>query len=102
MAYQHRKLAYALGWQFDHMPGICTSEECLTKWPESLGAWPTDAQLEAWVVEYETYLASAQSKNDALDEVLAANPVLNAIVQVGISNGTWTLAALKTKYRSLV
>ena len=102
MAYQHRKLAYAIGWQFDNAPGVCTSEGYLTKWPDALGDWPTDAQQQAWVEEYETYLASAQCKNDAFDAALAANPALNAFVQVGIDKGTWTLATLKTKYRSLL
>ena len=102
MAYQSWKLARAIEWQFDTSRGVCTSDGYLTKWPEALGEWPTDAQQEAWVTEYETYLASAQCKNDAFDEALAANPVWNAIVQVGIDKGTWTLAALKTKYRSRI
>lgn len=51
MSFQHRTLARALGWKFNHQPGMETSDGMLTAWPTM--PWPTDAQLAQWVADYE-------------------------------------------------
>lgn len=101
MAYQHTKLPYALGWKWNHQPGMCTSNGWLTGWPTQ--PWPTDAELEQWVTEYEAYLVSAQCQDDALQAFLDSpgGKAVKALALVGMEKGLWTLAELKAKYRSL-
>ena len=48
----------ALGWKYDHKPGIRTKGDKILSWPASLGAKPTKTQLDAIVAEYEDYLAA--------------------------------------------
>ena len=101
MAYSHDLLAYAIGWKFNHQPGMSTSNGFLTDWPTE--PWPTDQDLAGWVVEYEAYLASTQYQDDALQAFLESTggKVAKAMVLVGIDKGLWTLAELRAKYRSL-
>ena len=103
MAYQHDRLAVALGWKFNHQGGIRTSDGWLTEWPAALGVWPSDMQQAQWVAEYEAYLASAQCKDDELQTFLdsAGGKAVKAIALVLIDEGVCTLAELKAKYRSL-
>lgn len=103
MAYQHPQLAYAIGWKFNHEPGMSTSDGYLTNWPATLGAWPSDAQQGAWVTEYEAYLASAQCKDDDVQAFLDSKggKVVKAIALILIEMGACTMAELKAKYRSL-
>ena len=103
MAYQYRRLGAVLGWKFNDEPGLTTADGWLTGWPDTLGPSPTDAQLAQWVTEYETYLASAQCKDDELMRFLATNggKAVKAVALIGVDKGLWTLADLKAKYRSL-
>lgn len=46
-------LALALGWKFNHEPGIRTDDGILTQWPESaLGPEPDSAALQTIMGEY--------------------------------------------------
>lgn len=101
MAYRHPQLANALGWKFNHQHGIRTSDGWLTDWPTQ--PWPTEVELAQYVAEYETYLASAQSKDDELQTFLdsVGGKVAKAIAGVLIDKGICTMAELKAKYRSL-
>jgi hypothetical protein len=42
----------AIGWKHDYVSGISTREGVLTAWPASLGAWPTQEQVEQWEAEW--------------------------------------------------
>lgn len=44
--------AEALGWKFPSQGGINTRAGILTKWPEVLGAFPTQTQVNTWEAEY--------------------------------------------------
>lgn len=103
MMYRHPLLGYAIGWKFNHQPGMSTVDGGLTQWPASLGAWPSDVQQAQWVSEYEAYLASAQCQDDALQAFLDSHggKAVKALALVGMEKGLWTLAELKAKYRSL-
>ena len=103
MAYEHSRLAAAIGRKFNHEPGMSTSNGCLTQWPAILGTWPTDAQLAQWVAEYEAYLASAQCKDDELQVFLESidGKVSKALAGMLIDKGICTMMELKQKYRSL-
>lgn len=101
MAYTHPKLAYAIGWKFNHQQGMETSGGGLTSWPTQ--PWPTDQELAGYVAEYEAYLASTQCKDDELANWMDSRDgkVIKAIVLVGQDKGLWTLAELRQKYRGL-
>ena len=101
MAYQHPRLAMALGWKFNHQPGMCTSEGALTAWPEKV--WPTEAEQAQTVAEYEVYLTSAQAKHDVLQRALdsPSGHVLKAILGVLADKGICTMADIQAKYRGL-
>ena len=101
MPYHHSKLAYAIGWKFNHQPGMETSGGGLTAWP--MQPWPTDQELAGYVAEYETYLASTQCKDDEFQRGFdrGDGKALKALALVLIANGACTLAELKAKYRSL-
>jgi hypothetical protein len=69
-------LAMALGWKFNHEPGIRTKENLetgemeLTGWPEkTLGPAPDKARQAAIMAEYEAHLAQ-QVKEPSETEVL--------------------------------
>lgn len=104
MSYQHPKLGMAIHHHFGCVPpsGIGTINGQLSAWPDGLPL-PSDADLAQWVAEYETYLASTQCKDDELMRFFETNggKALKAVALVGIDKGLWSLAELKTKYRSL-
>lgn len=56
----------ALGWKYNHAPGIATRAERLTAWPGSLGPWPTARQIEAIVAEYRAAMEE-EAAEKALD-----------------------------------
>ena len=99
--FQHPKLAVAIGWKFNHQPGMSTSEGSLTKWPTEL--WPTNEELAQWVTEYEAYLASPQAKDDELQKFMdsAGGKVAKALAGMLMDKGICTIAELRAKYRSL-
>ena len=101
MRFVHPQLAMAIGWKFNHQPGMETSGGGLTGWPTT--PWPTDQELAGYVAQYETYLASPQSKDDELQQGLERGELkaLKAVALVLIDKGICTLAELRTKYRSL-
>ena len=101
MSFVHPKLAYAIGWKFNHQPGMETSGGGLTDWPTK--PWPTDEELAGYVAEYEAYLASTQCKDDELQQGLERGDwkVVKALALALIGNGACTLAEIRAKYRSL-
>ena len=101
MSYRHPKLGMAIGWKWNHQPGMSTSDGYLAGWP--MEPWPTDQDLAQWMAEYEAYLLSNQCKDDELQTFLDSKPgkAVKALALVMIENGACTLAELKTKYRSL-
>ena len=46
-------IALVLGYKFNHEPGISLKDGVITEWPESLGPLPGDAQIAAWVIEFD-------------------------------------------------
>lgn len=101
MSFVHPKLAHAIGWRFNHQPGMDTSGGGLIGWPTK--PWPTDEELADYVAEYETYLASTQCKDDELQRGLERGELkaLKAVALVLIEKGVCTLAELRAKYRGL-
>ena len=100
MAYQSKFLASAIGWKFNHQPGMTTSDGCLTSFP---GVWPTEAEQAQIVTDYQTYVVSNQAKDDDLQAFLdsTGGKVVKAIALVLIEKGMCTLAEIRAKYRSL-
>lgn len=101
MSFVHPKLASAIGWKFNHQPGMGTSGGGLTDWPTQ--PWPTDQELIGYVAEYEAYLASTQCKDDEFQCGLdrGDGKALKALALALIANGACTLADIRAKYRSL-
>lgn len=60
---RHPQLGGILGWKHNHTPGIRTSDGGLTDWPASLGPWPTDEQLQAWIEEWQALPETNSEKN---------------------------------------
>ena len=48
-------LGAALGWKFSHQQGMKTRDDVIIEFP---GGVPSQADQNAWIVEYEEYLAS--------------------------------------------
>jgi hypothetical protein len=60
-------LALALGWKFNHEPGICTKAGVITVWPTAvLGAEPSGSALQSILDEY-TAIASWEESIAATD-----------------------------------
>ena len=74
MSYQHDLLGLALGWKYNHTPGICTRDNYLTQWPDRLGALPDESAQAQIVLEYQTYLTAIamQPKPKTLEERVSA------------------------------
>lgn len=102
MAYRSSKLGAAVGWKFNHQPGMCTSDGTLTDWPTL--PWPTDLEQAQIVSDYEAYLVTNQAKDDALQVYLdsTGGKVAKAIIGVLVDKGVCTVAEVRAKYRSLV
>lgn len=110
MSFAHPQLPLALERQFPRTPGItckqldrASTDMTLVEWPAALGAFPSDAQLQTWVTNYQTYAVSNQSKDDNLQDFLdsTGGRVAKAIVNVLISKGVCTLAEIRAAYRAL-
>lgn len=69
-----------LGWKFNHAPGICTIDGVITEWPAALGPVPTQAQLNSWAAEYDTYLAARQAQKNA-DAVAHEEVKADSVIQ---------------------
>jgi hypothetical protein len=48
-------IAEVIGWKFNHQPGMSTREGVITEFP---GGVPSQTDQDAWVVEYDAYMAS--------------------------------------------
>jgi hypothetical protein len=48
-------IAEVIGWKFDHQSGMSTRDGSITEFP---GGVPSQTDQDAWVVEYETHMAS--------------------------------------------
>lgn len=65
-------LGAALGWKYNHEPGIETRDGALTAWPDSLGPMPSEQQQRAVVAEYEAHMAATAGEPDEHDVLLQA------------------------------
>ena len=103
MAYQHPDLCFALAWKHNFAQGIVVSGGSLSEWPAALGVVPTDVEQAQAVADYAAYRASAQAKDDTLQQFLdsAGGKVAKTLAGVLIDKGICTMAELKAKYRSL-
>lgn len=68
-------LGAVLGWKHNHEPGIRTEDGVITAWPSTLGALPTQTQIDTWTAEY----AIAKPDVDATRDV-DASKALKAVV----------------------
>lgn len=50
-------IGQALGWNFDHEPGITTIDGVITEWPSVLGEEPTEAEILVILEEYQAFKA---------------------------------------------
>lgn len=87
-----------LGWKFNNAPGITTVDGVIRDWPAALGEKPTEAEIDAWGIEYDnmlaTTLSAAQLELDNEEaEILTAFPSWEQI-ETAIDNAT--LAEMKT------
>lgn len=76
----------AMGWKYDHKPGIETKDNKLTKWPITLGTKPTKQEVDVIVSEYETYKQKADALTVTEDIEIVANK-LEEVIDF-IENGT--------------
>jgi hypothetical protein len=61
-----------LGWKYNHAEGITTVDGVIRDWPSTLGEKPTEAQIDAWGVEYDAMVAAAEAAEQArIDKKLA-------------------------------
>jgi hypothetical protein len=47
-------LGEVLGWKHNHKSGIATKDGIIIGWPSSLGAMPTQIQIDTWTGEYNS------------------------------------------------
>ena len=91
-------LGAALGWKFNHEPGICTSDGVLTKWPtDALGPEPDNAAQQTIMNEYD----ARDVKEEDYTRRLASDPYFEALAlvcgdQFGMSEAQMK-AAIKAK-----
>ena len=55
-----QNLGAALGWKYNHKPGIRTKGDKIIGWPKSLGTKPAKAEQAIIIAEYKTYLTASQ------------------------------------------
>ena len=72
-----------LGWKFNDAPGITTVDGVIRDWPAVLGEMPTEAQIDAWGVEYDAMVAAAEAAEQArinkkMADIAAALPTWDA------------------------
>ena len=74
-------LGAVLGWKHHHEPGIETKDGVLTAWPSSLGAFPTQTQLDTWTAEFIT-AGVEQRQIDTVKLVAAGKDVALVLVEL--------------------
>ena len=81
---RHPQLGRLLGWKHNHAPGIETCNGVLNAWPDSLGPWPDDAQLQAWCDEWDALPADDPAKDGraALRKQLQSATTIAGIKQI--------------------
>ena len=60
------KLGAVLGWKHNHVEGLTTDGDTIRDWPASLGARPTQAQINTWTAEYDAAQLEVQ-KQERID-----------------------------------
>lgn len=85
-------LGAALGWKFNHAPGIRTKKNVITGWPSGLGAKPNAATKAAIIAEYDAYRASVAYLDDRKNDpdMPSDHDIVMAIIE-----GGQDLAAIK-------
>jgi hypothetical protein len=66
-------LGAILGWKFDNVPGIKTVDDILIEWPISLGALPTDDQIQTWATEYLAHLSAIEATENQKNQDFITN-----------------------------
>lgn len=91
-------IAEVIGWKFEHQPGMATLDGIITEFP---GGIPSQADQDAWTVEYETHLAAIAYR----DLRAAAYPSWQEQKDMqywdavnGTTEWTDTIAAVKDRY----
>ena len=74
-------LGAILGWKHNHEPGIRTIDGIITAWPPSLGAFPTQAQIDAWTAEFAA-AGVEQRQIDTVKLVTAGKDVALVLVEL--------------------
>lgn len=106
MAYRHDRLAHALAWLYRGTEAIrqaiTTSDGYLTGWLTGQ-RWPSEAEQQQAVKDYEDYLASTQYRDETLQRYLTSEggKVMHAMLLTGIEKGLWTMADVQRQYRGL-
>lgn len=80
-------LGAALGWKYDHEPGISTANGAITEWPTAaLGAMPDGAEQAIILQEYDDYLVvfinSSNAKSTISNAINEDIEVLSVMWQV--------------------
>ena len=97
------QIGLVLGWKFNNAPGICTKNEQITQWPESLGTFPTLSDINTWTAEYNAAKAAKEyadqaeidNCNSAKGENKVSNLASKTVAQVKnwVDNNSTTLSA---------
>lgn len=78
----HPQLAAIIGRKFNHAPGIQTYNGHLTKWPRALGSYPTQAEVDAWVAEWEALPPEEKDPRLKLRQEIQNATTIAAIKQI--------------------
>lgn len=84
-------IAQVIGWKFNHMPGMSTIDGVIYEFPAGVpgvnyggDGLPTQADRDAWAVEYEADIAATQymeNRKAAMQELLPESMYLPAILE---------------------
>lgn len=114
MSYQHPILGEALGWKYNHVPGICTRGGELTSWPiVELGVAPDDTAQALAVSQYEAFLAAAQSREAGIDTAITNDATIQQLKAMtntefdtwwdaNVTNAAQAIAVLKRLTRVII
>ena len=91
-------IAEVLGWKFNHAPGIRTKDGVLTAFPESIGAMPTDSEIDVYRAEYLDFI-QAEINDAPIKEQLDANDI--RAIRAILEGDTVRIDAIKAEQVSL-
>jgi|TARA_R110000824_G_C15194486_1_gene675113 hypothetical protein len=90
-------LGNALGWKFNHQPGMATLDGVITEFP---GGIPTQADQDTWIIEYEAHLRATQYQRDRKAEYDKLNQfeLIGEDSINGTANHRDAIAAIKARF----